>query len=324
MSAEQRIAVIGTGMMGPGIAVSLALAGYPVRLYARTDESLARGLAGVTAALNLFVGGEVIDLPTAEAARGRVDGVTDLADHVRDVTVVFESIAEDLAVKQEMFKRLESLIADTTILASNTSGLTHTDIAQGMQRLAARSPRISGTRRTSCRSSTWSRASAPPTTPPSACAPYCSRAGKHPVIVNKDVAGQLGNRLLHAVIREATYMVQEGIASAEDVDAALKYGPGLRFPVYGPLEHSDVVGIDLTIAVHSKVVPALNSATRRVDLLYQLAEQGDMGVKSGRGFYDWTEHDAAAVKARRDNWLLQRLKERLAALAKITETGATP
>jgi 3-hydroxybutyryl-CoA dehydrogenase len=109
--------------------------------------------------------------------------------------------------------------------------------------------------------------------------------------------------LQHALLREALYMVQEGIASAADVDLALKMGPGRRWPVYGVLEHQDVVGLDLTLTVQRALAPALCNSPEPLPLLDDMIRRGELGVKAGRGFYDWAERDAGAVKERRDAFL---------------------
>ena len=321
---QPALAVLGTGMMGPGMAVTFALADHPVALWGRTDASVQRGLAAVDAALALLAGAEVVARPAADAARARIHGETDLAAAVRDAAVVFESIAEDLEVKRALYARLETLVGADTILASNTSALRITEIAAGLQRpqrvVTAHfwnpphlMPLVDVVRgeRTSQATVDTVRA-------------LLLRARKKPVLVQKDVPGQLGNRLQHALNREAFYIVQQGIASAEDVDTAIKYGPGFRWPILGPNEAADVAGLDLVLAVQAYTVPALCSGEESVALLRGLVARGELGVKSGRGFYDWSRRDPAAVKAARDRFLVQRLKDLLAAESAATGEGEHP
>jgi len=141
-------------------------------------------------------------------------------------------------------------------------------------------------------------------------------AGKKPVKVLKDTPGQLGNRLFQALLREAMYIVEQGIASVEDVDTAVKNGLGRRFPVYGPLEHNDVVGLDTLYAIQSYICRSLCSDTEPSSLLTEKFENGNLGVKSGGGFYDWKVRDSGEVVARRDRFLLELLK-----LERATESG---
>jgi 3-hydroxybutyryl-CoA dehydrogenase len=110
-------------------------------------------------------------------------------------------------------------------------------------------------------------------------------------------------------MREAIYMVQEGIASAEDVEIALKWGPGLRWPVMGPLEHLDNVGLDLGIAVQSAVVPSLCNSTEPGQLLKDMVGAGDLGVRTGHGFHDWTQRDMAELVRKRNRFVADRVRE---------------
>jgi 3-hydroxybutyryl-CoA dehydrogenase len=134
-------------------------------------------------------------------------------------------------------------------------------------------------------------------------------AGKRTVTVRKDVPGQLGNRLQHALFREAFHIIQEGVASIEDVDVAVKYGPGLRFPAYGLLEHADMVGLDMMQAIDSYLFSALSSADAPPPFLRELVARGDLGAKTGRGLYDWTQRSAADVLAARDRFIAARLRD---------------
>jgi len=114
-------------------------------------------------------------------------------------------------------------------------------------------------------------------------------AGKRPVRVNKDVPGFLVNRLQHALWREAIYLVEAGIADAHTVDEGIRYGFGLRLPALGPLENADMVGTDLTLAIHEYIFPHLNNATTPSPLLRELVASGKLGFKSGEGFQSWNE-----------------------------------
>jgi 3-hydroxybutyryl-CoA dehydrogenase len=132
--------------------------------------------------------------------------------------------------------------------------------------------------------------------------------GKVPVLVRHDRPGQLGNRIQHAMIRECVNIVQEGIASAEDVDLAVKTGVGLRLPAYGVFEHGDMVGLDLVKAVQNYVLPDLTPVKEAGRLHQEKVARGELGVKSGRGFLEWTPKKAEEVRARRDAFLIQFLR----------------
>jgi 3-hydroxybutyryl-CoA dehydrogenase len=298
-----RVAVVGTGMMGPGIALTLARGGCRVALYGRTEASKERGLARVDGALAFLVEHGVLDAREAPALRAQIRGTTDLKEAVDGAGLVQESIVEDLEMKRALFRQLEALCAPQTLLTSDTSGLRISDIVADLAR-----PERTATLHY------WN----PPHLMPlveitqgertaaetvDALVELMRRCGLAPVVARRDVPGQIGNRLQHALLREALYMVQEGIASPADIDLALKMGPGRRWPVYGVLEHSDVVGMDLVLAIQRSLVPALCNSPEPLPLLDEMTRRGELGVKAGRGLYDWSERDADAVKERRDAFL---------------------
>jgi 3-hydroxybutyryl-CoA dehydrogenase len=129
-----------------------------------------------------------------------------------------------------------------------------------------------------------------------------------PVLVRKDVPGQLGNRIQHAMVRECMHIVAEGIATAEDVDLAVKAGFGLRCPVYGVFEHADMVGLDLVKAVQDYVVPDLSTVKGASPIHNEKIRKGETGVAAGKGFLEWPTGKAEAVRARRDGFLMQFLR----------------
>ncbi len=298
-----QVAVIGTGMMGPGIALALAQGGCRVALFGRSPESVARGLAGVDAALASQVANDLITGDDALVLRRRVWSTDDLPTASRDAGLIVESIVEDLHVKQALFGRLEDLCGPDTLLVSDTSGLRISDIAANLQwpeRTATMHywnpphlmPLVEITQGERTSESTVQ-----------ALLTISRQCGKAPVVARRDIPGQIANRLQHALLREAMYMVQEGIASASDIDLALAMGPGRRWPVYGALEHQDMVGLDLSLAVQSSLVPSLCRADEPLPVLRELVRSGVLGVKAGQGFYDWSQRDADLVRKRRDAFL---------------------
>ena len=233
-----RVAVLGTGQMGPGIAVVTTLAGYGTTLIGRSAASLSGGRARYEAALGFMAENEVVTPEEAATASERLVTTTEIGA-VADAGMAIESIVEHLPTKQEFFRMLDGICPTGMILASNTSGLRISDIAALMQhpeRAVATHfwnpghlmPLVEVIQGERTSEETIQRTYR-----------FLLRCGKQPVIGRKDVPGQICNRLLQAVIRECIYIVEEGIASAEDVETALKAGAGLRFPVYGPLEHLD-------------------------------------------------------------------------------------
>jgi len=308
---HKRAVVIGTGLMGPGIAYTLASAGWCVALCARSESSLTRGLRSYHAAIDTLLRGGCIFEPDAEKARQKIVGTLDMEAAVSDADLVIESIAEDLDVKRTLFQRIEARCPSQTLLSSNTSGLPVGQLAVVLNRPG----RFAVTH-------FWN----PPHLMPlvevvkgentsqetvDAFVALLEQAGKRPVVVLKDTPGQLGNRLFHALLREAIWIVQEGIASAEDVDTAVKASFGRRFPAYGLLEHQDVVGLDMVLAIQSYMCKALNNHTAAGKLLQEKVASGHLGTKSGQGFYDWTKRDIESTIRQRDDFLIRMLKSEM-------------
>ena len=303
----RHIAVAGTGMMGPGIAAIFALAGRRATVVSRTPEGAARGAATAKSLIEQLAANDLADPDQAKEAAARLDATTDPEAAARAAQLFVESIPEDLAVKQVFFTRLDKAAPDT-ILCSNTSGISITAIAAK----ASRPERILTTH-------FWN----PPYLMPlvevimgertsrqiaDGVVELLRTCGKVPVLVRKDRPGQLGNRIQHAMIRECVNIVQEGIATAEDVDLAVMTGVGLRFPAYGVFEHADLVGLDLVKAVQDYVLPDLGTVQGAGRLHNEKVARGELGAKTGRGFLDWTPQQAQEVRARRDAFLIQFLR----------------
>jgi 3-hydroxybutyryl-CoA dehydrogenase len=303
----RRVAVAGTGMMGPGIAATFALAGKEAVIVSRTAEGAAKGVTTAQGLIAKMMENGLADPTTAKAAQTRFTASTDPEGAAKSVQVFVESIAEDLAVKQAYFARLDAAAPDT-VLCSNTSGISITEIAA-----KCRKPeRVLTTH-------FWN----PPYIMPlvevvvgkrtdiriaQGVVALLKTCGKVPVLVRKDVPGQLGNRIQHAMIRECMHIVAEGIASAEDVDLAVKAGVGLRFPVYGVFEHADMVGLELVKAVQDYVVPDLSKVQGASPIHNEKIAKGETGIKVGKGFLDWPPGKADQVRARRDAFIMEFLR----------------
>jgi 3-hydroxybutyryl-CoA dehydrogenase len=290
MAAQPRIAVIGAGLMGHGIAQVFARAGHGVRVY---DTS-----AAMLATLHQRIRGNLIDLGQEPAAVERVSGHADLAEAVTDADFVFEAGPENLKLKQQIFAAIEAAAAPEAILASNTSVIPITQIMH----LLRVPGRALGTH-------WWNppylvplveviRTPATSTASVESMTALLSAVGKTPVTVKKDVPGFVGNRLQHALWREAIALVQNGVCDASTVDTVVKASFGRRLAVLGPLENADLVGTDLTLAIHETVLPDLDRTPGALPLLRQLVEDGKLGMKSGEGFQRWNAEQQAALRAR--------------------------
>jgi len=303
----QTAAVIGTGMMGPGIAGTLALGGVRATILSRTAEGAAKGLESARGQLRLLEENGLADPDRAARAFELIDASCSFDSAIAGADLVIESAPENMEFKQNLFAQLDSVARPEAILASNTSGLSITAIAS-----LCRWPERALT------THFWN----PPHLMPlveivkgektSAEAAERIRdllalCGKVPIIVKKDRPGQLGNRMQMALVREAINIVAEGIADVEDVDLAAKNGFGLRLPVYGILEHQDIVGLDMGLSIVDYVCQDTYNEPHAPDLMREKVAAGDLGVKTGKGFYDWSKKSADAVKARRDRFVLEFL-----------------
>jgi 3-hydroxybutyryl-CoA dehydrogenase len=288
--SRAKIAVVGAGLMGHGIAQVFALAGHEVTI----TDSFATNLATVKSR----IAANLRDLGDDEGALSRVTPCADLADAVRDADYVVEAVLEDLPLKQKLFADIERHVRPDTILASNTSVIPITAIMQGLERRE----RAVGTH-------WWNPPFLVPlvevietqwTSPQTIAATMQlhEAAGKKPAHVKKDVPGFIGNRLQHALWREAISLVEHGICDAETVDAVIKASFGRRIAVLGPLENADLVGTDLTLAIHNTVLPAIDSRPGPSPYLEALVRDGKLGFKSGEGFRKWSAEQQTALRAK--------------------------
>lgn len=301
----QTAAVIGTGMMGPGIAVTLALGGLRTRILSRTEQGARQGLEKARAQMRLLVEN---GLTASRPAPGELTAGADFDSTVAASDLVIESTPENMELKQDLFAAMDSIAQPSAVLASNTSGLSITAVASK----CSRPERVLTTH-------FWN----PPHLMPlveivkgartsdevaGAVRALLAACGKVPVLVKKDRPGQLGNRLQHALWREAVNIVAEGIADAEDVDLAAKTGFGLRLPVYGIFEHMDAVGLPMAYGIMDYIARDLYNLPQAPDLIEEKIRRGDLGAKCGRGFYDWSKKDFKAVLERRDRFVLEFLR----------------
>ncbi len=310
MDRFEQAVVVGTGMMGPGIGVSLALGGTEVTIVSRTMAGAGAALDKARGQLDELARHGLIGSDDAEAALARLGATADLEGACEVTDLVVESIPENLELKQAVFEHLDAVVAPQTVLATNTSGLSVTAIAERCKR-----PQRVMTMHF------WNPPHIMPlvelvkgekTSRPlmEEVRTMLTRCGKTAVIVEQDRRGQLGNRLQMALWREAVHIVEEGIATAEEVDLAAKTGFGLRLPVLGIFEHADAVGLDMVADIMDYVGEDLYREAQAPPLLRRNVGAGRLGVKSGAGFYDWSRKSFDEVRERRDRFLYGFLASR--------------
>jgi len=305
----QDVAVIGAGTMGHGIAQEFARSGHRVALHDLRGDVLQGALARIEINIRACCEAKLIALEDVPAVLGRIRTTADLGEAAAEADFVVEAVAEDLALKQDIFRELDKLCQQHTVLATNTSGLSITRIAAA----TTRPDRVVGTH-------FWNPPHLIPLvevvrgdeTSDETTALACriiERMGKSPVVVHKDVPGFVGNRLQFALLREALAIVEQGIASVADVDTVVKTGFGRRLAVIGPLETADLGGLDVFLAIARYLLPELDCSTEPPALLAQKAQQGKLGSKTCEGFYRWTRAKAQAIIAARDRELMRRLRQ---------------
>ncbi|WP_290867331.1 3-hydroxyacyl-CoA dehydrogenase family protein [Aquabacterium sp.] len=288
MAHPERIAIIGAGLMGHGIAQVFAVAGHPVSVFDVSTDALV--------SLNARIADNLSSLGLSPEIAQRVKAHAQLPAAVRDADVVIEAGPENLAWKQQLFAELETLAPAHALLASNTSVIPITQIMSGLR-----------TGRRALGTHWWNPPYLVPLvevikTPETGDAEaqqmfdLLARTGKTPAMVHKDVPGFIGNRMQHALWREAIALVAEGVCDAETVDTVVKASFGRRLPVLGPLENADLVGVDLTLAIHETVLPHIDHTAGPSPYLSQLVAQGRLGMKTGQGFRSWSKQAQQDLK----------------------------
>lgn len=302
---KEKVAIIGSGLMGHGIAQIFALAGHETVMYDTVREALDKALDSVRKNLGAGAAAGCITAEEAEAALPRLRVEGDMAAAVGDADFVFECAPERMELKQGIFKTLDGLCRPEAVLASNTSVMSITEIASG----AAGRSRIIGTH-------FWNPPYLIPlvevvetvdTSPETVrrTMDILAGAGKKPIHVRKDVPGFVANRMQHALWREALHILDEGIADAATIDSAVRNSFGMRLPQLGPLENADMVGLDLTWNIHSYLLKHLASNTEPSPTVRRKVERGELGFKTaGHGLRDWTEAEMEASRRNLSDYLM--------------------
>lgn len=305
-----RVLVIGAGSMGEGIAQHFAQAGFAVRLLDINEDMLNRCRRQIPANLELLKEFSLLDEdPTAIAARIRFEHGADMSsldDIMDEVDFVVEAVSENLSLKKELFARLDAL-RDDIILCSNTSSLTISEISDGL-RVPGRVVglhyfypahiiplvEIHGGKDTLPEAVTCTRE-------------LMINVGKRPIVVRKEIPGLIVNRIQAAYNREVTYLLEQGVATAEELDLAAKASYGFRLSCLGPLEIHDLNGLDIVLTAGGKTRKTLYNGTEPSAALVDKVVAGELGVKTGKGWHDYQGRSREEILEQSHRKLLQQL-----------------
>jgi 3-hydroxybutyryl-CoA dehydrogenase len=308
LSQIKTISVIGAGIMGHGIGQTLALGGYEVILNDISEELLEKAVQRIRSNLNTFIEFGIATPKQAKEALSRIQSNTDLKAAVKETDFVVEAVPEVMNIKKQVFKKLDEYCPGHTIIASNTSGLSLTEIVSQIKR-----------KDQAVIAHWWN----PPHIIPVVevvRGRYTSdqtvnlvyqllvAIGKRPVKILKEVPGFLGNRLQFALYREALACLREGIASAEDIDTTVKGTFGFRLPTLGPLETSDFGGLDTFLNIVQYLFKEIDRSTEPPEILKEKVREGKFGVKTGEGFFSYPPEKVQEKIKERDSQFLRRLK----------------
>jgi 3-hydroxybutyryl-CoA dehydrogenase len=304
----KRVAVIGLGTMGTGIAQVFAAAGCDVICFDEVPQAGAGLRERIRNNLERMAQVGLVGAGDIAGILQRIEVAASEAKAVKGAEFVIEAVAEEMAVKQALFARLEENVSPRTILATNTSSLNVAEMTSHLKHQervvvahwfnpahvvpvveVVPGPRTS---EETMRATTE----------------LLRHAGKVAVRLNRDIPGFIVNRVQVAMLREVFALLEQGVASAEDIDAAVRGSMGFRLAIGGPLEVCDFGGLDIWRRVFGNLVPQIKSDSALPRAIAEAVEAGHLGVKTGRGIYDYPAEDLPQRRAKRDADFLQLLK----------------
>ena len=304
----KKVAVVGAGTMGPGMAATFARHGFETTLFDVKPEQLEKAKGAVDFVYTILTNGGFMTAEEADAGRGRITYSGDLRETVSGADFVVETVPEKKELKQQVYQQIEEHVGDDVIIATNTSGIPITEIAE-----VTRVPgRVVGMH--------WSN---PPhlipvievirgkeTTDETAQATVAivEQIGMVPAMVDKDVAGFVENRILYAIMREALHLLDEGVASAEAIDTITKWGIGYKLAVIGPLELLDVAGLDIYTSVASYLNKDLNASPGISSTVTSKVAEGKLGMKTQGGLFAYTPEKIQELQQKRGRKLVATRK----------------
>ncbi|MBT2584240.1 3-hydroxyacyl-CoA dehydrogenase NAD-binding domain-containing protein [Planococcus sp. ISL-109] len=307
----ERLSILGAGTMGHSIALSAAWSSQDVTVYGINDQDLENADKSLAHKLQVMTDNDLFDENEAKDIRKRIRFTTSIEQAVKDATFILEVVPEVLELKKKLYKQLETLVDPSVVIASNTSGFKPSLLAADMEHLnrfivahfwnpGHLIPLVEVVNGKHTDQKTTDRTVA-----------LLKAMNKKPILLNKELPGFIGNRLQYALFREAQTLLDAGAASKEDIDAAVTYSIGRRLPVTGPLMTADMGGLDVFSAISNYLFEDLANDQRSGETLTGLVEQQKLGDKSGEGFYSWEPEVSEQVNRKREQTLIQFLKNDL-------------
>ena len=301
----EKVTVLGAGTMGHGIAQLYAQAGYDVYMYDIKDEFLESAMTRISDNLDMLIQENSITASEKENTLKRISTSTDLKEAVSGTRFVTEAVSENLTIKFDLFKQLEEVIEDDTIIASNTSTFSIQQLSEGVQKTdrliithffnpAHLVPLVEVVKGPETSQDIIDRT-----------VEVLKNIGKKPVVLKKDIPGLIANRLQAPLVREAFYLLENGIADAEDIDLAITAGPGFRWAFIGPLETADFGGLDIWKSVVENLSPVLSKEEKIPQFVEEKVQSGNLGTKTGNGLFTYSGNDEVQrrITARDENFI---------------------
>ncbi|MDM5221361.1 3-hydroxyacyl-CoA dehydrogenase family protein [Peribacillus sp. NJ11] len=296
----KKIAIIGSGVMGSGIAQSFAVSGYSVTINDIKEEYLSYAQNRISENLALLIEEGVLTDREKQGALANITYSVDLEGAIRDADFIIEAIPEVIGLKLDLYQQLEKIIKPDAIVASNTSTFP---ISQLMEEASFADrmvithffnpghlvPLVEVVQHNDTKPEVVKTT-----------LDLMRKIGKSPILLKKEIAGFIANRLQTALMREAFYLLKEGVANAEDIDTAITAGPGFRWAFTGPIEIADFGGLDTWQRVFDNVSPVLDQSKEAPVLIRDLVEKGKLGAKSGEGIFTYEESTVSQKINERD------------------------
>lgn len=306
----ENITVIGAGIMGHGIAQLFAQAGKNVRLYDPNSASLEKAKMLIHNSMKRLVEKGLLTEGSFELAAEKLVYTTDIKESLKDAEFIVEAVPEVLTLKRELYSTIERFVSKKAIIASNTSAIPLTQLMEKTKHPERfiithffNPPQLVPLVEIVKADHTAEKVV-------QTTSELMELIGKHPVVLQKEVPGFIANRIQLAIVREVFWLLENEVATAEDIDTVMKGSLGFRYAFQGPLEGADLTGLDTANFVSKSLFPSLSDAKEPPGFLNKMIEAGHLGIKSGKGFYTYEGMEEAEKVQKRDEQFLELIKLR--------------